>query len=79
MVYTFFEGFYAQDSVVMKSVFHETPIIQTPGKGTNGDTELRNETLEKVLKGIVFIPLKTNFKEVLHDYMIKIDGDMANT
>jgi hypothetical protein len=60
----------------MKSVFHETP---TPGKGTNGDTELRNETLEKVLKGIVFIPLKTNFKEVLHDYMIKIDGDMANT
>lgn len=77
-VETFFEGFHARDSVVMKSVFHEQPVIQTIGRNKEGETRLVNEELEKVLKGIVSIPLGTNFKEVLHDYVVKIDGDMAN-
>lgn len=78
VVNTFFEGFHARDSTVMKSVFHEDPVVQTIGKTKDGETKLVNEELEKVLKGIVSIPLETNFKEVLHDYVIKIDGDMAN-
>ncbi|WP_029033448.1 nuclear transport factor 2 family protein [Salinimicrobium terrae] len=78
VVDTFFEGFHARDSIIMKSVFHEAPVVQTIGKTKNGETKLVNEELGKVLKGIVTIPLKTEFKEVLHDYIIKVDQDMAN-
>lgn len=75
---TFFEGFHARDSVIMKSVFYEEPVVQTIGRTKEGETKLVTEELEKVLKGIVSIPLETNFKEVLHDYEIKIDGNLAN-
>ena len=78
VVDTFFEGFHARDSMIMKSAFHEDPVVQTIGRTKEGETKLVNEELEKVLKGIVSIPLETEFKEVLHDYVIKIDGDMAN-
>ena len=78
VVDTFFEGFHARDSTIMKSAFHEDPVVQTIAKTKEGETKLVNEELEKVLKGIVSIPLETTFKEVLHDYVIKIDGDMAN-
>ena len=78
VVNTFFEGFHARDSIIMKSVFYKDPVVQTIGKTKEGETKLVNEELEKVLKGIVSIPLETEFKEVLHDYVIKIDGDMAN-
>ncbi|MFD2518482.1 nuclear transport factor 2 family protein [Salinimicrobium flavum] len=75
---TFFQGFHARDSVVMKSVFHEDPIVQTIGRTKEGEVKLVNEELGKVLKGIVAIPLETEFKEVLHNYEIKIDGEMAH-
>ncbi|WP_324719263.1 nuclear transport factor 2 family protein [Salinimicrobium sp. HB62] len=78
VVNTFFEGFHARDSLIMKSVFHKEPVVQTIAKTKEGDTKLVHEELAKVLKGIVSIPLETSFKEVLHDYVIKIDGDMAN-
>ncbi|MCY2686888.1 nuclear transport factor 2 family protein [Salinimicrobium sp. TH3] len=78
VVETFFEGFHARDSTLMKSVFHEDPVIQTIGRSKNGQTVLVKEELQQVLKGIVSIPLETDFKEVLHDYVIKIDGEMAN-
>ena len=78
VVDTFFEGFHARDSIMMKSAFHEDPVVQTIAKTKEGETRLVNEELKNVLKGIVSIPQETKFKEVLHDYIIKIDGDMAN-
>jgi hypothetical protein len=78
VVETFFEGFHSRDSTIMKSVFHKSPVIQTIGRSKTGGTVLVREELQKVLKGIVGISLKTDFKEVLHEYVIKIDGDMAN-
>lgn len=78
VINTFFEGFHARDSVVMKSAFHEQPVIHSIGRTKEGKTKLMNEELNKVLRGIVSIPLETNFKEVLHDYKIRVDGDMAN-
>lgn len=77
-VETFFEGFHARDSVVMKSVLAEGVVVQTIGKSKTGEIRLLNEEIGKVLKGIVSIPLETTFKEVIHDYEIKIDGNMAN-
>ena len=77
-VVTFFEGFHARDSVIMKSVLAEGVVVQTIGKAKSGETKLHQEDVHKVLKGIVSIPLETEFKEVIHDYDIRIDGSMAN-
>lgn len=77
-VETFFEGFHARDSVLMKSVLAEEVIVQTIGKAKSGETKLHQEEIHKVLRGIVSIPLETEFKEVIHDYKIRIDGSMAN-
>ncbi|MGB7841458.1 MAG: nuclear transport factor 2 family protein, partial [Salinimicrobium sp.] len=75
---TFFEGFHARDSVMMKSVLREGVVVQTIGRNQEGELMLQQEELHKVLKGIVSIPLETTFKETLHSYEIKIDGAMAN-
>lgn len=77
-VETFFEGFHARDSVLMKSVLAEEVIVQTIGKAKSGETKLHQEEIHKVLRGIVSIPLETEFKEIIHDYKIRIDGSMAN-
>lgn len=77
-VETFFEGFHTRDSVVMKSVLAEEVIVQTIGKTKSGETKLHQEEIHKVLRGIVSIPMETEFKEVIHDYQIRIDGNMAN-
>lgn len=78
VIETFFEGFHARDSVMMKSVFIEDPVVQTIGKSRTGQILLVNQELDKVLKGIVSIPRETTFKEVLHDFQIRTDGNMAN-
>lgn len=78
VVETFFEGFHARDSMVMKSVFHEQPVIQTIGRTKEGEIKLINQELGQVLRGIVGIPSETSFKEKIHTYIIKIDGEMAN-
>ncbi|MEG9326576.1 nuclear transport factor 2 family protein [Salinimicrobium catena] len=75
---TFFEGFHARDSVIMKSVLADDVVVQTIGKAKSGEIKLHQEDIHKVLNGIVSIPLETSFKEVLLDYQIKIDGNMAN-
>ena len=75
---TFFEGFHARDSIMMKSVLAEDVVVQTIGETKTGEVKLRGEDIHKVLKGIVSIPLETTFHEVIHEYEIKIDGPMAN-
>lgn len=75
---TFFDGFHARDSVVMKSVLNDKVIVQTIGKAKTGKTDLVVEDIHEVLKGIVSIPLETDFKEVLHAVEIKTDGPMAH-
>lgn len=74
---TFFEGFHARDSIVMKSILADDVVIQSIGRDKSGEIALTGEDVHKMLKGIVGIPLKTDFKEVLHSYDIKVDGAMA--
>lgn len=77
-VETFFEGFHARDSIIMKSVLADKVVVQTIGKAKSGEIKLHHEDIHKVLKGIVSIPLETSFKEVINGYDIRIDGAMAN-
>lgn len=75
---TFFEGFHARDSVMMKTTLDERVVVQTIGKAKSGELQLHHEKISEVLKGIVSIPSEMTYKEVLHGYEIKIDGAMAN-
>ena len=75
---TFFEGFHARDSTIMKSVLSDDVVVQTIGRSKTGETVLIQEEIEKVLRGIVSIPSEMTFKESLHSFDIKIDGPMAN-
>jgi hypothetical protein len=74
---TFFEGFHARDSVVMKSVLTDATIVQTVAKNKQGEVVLTTDDLHKMLKSIVGIPLNTSFKEVLHSFDIEVDGSLA--
>ncbi len=78
IIETFFEGFHARDSLIMKSVMADEIMIHTIGKDKTGELELVQEEPGRVLRGIISIPLETDFKEVLHSYNIQNDGAMAN-
>lgn len=78
VINTFFEGFHARDSVLMKSVVHDKVIMQSIGKNQQGQAILHHEDFSKFLKSIVSIPATTNFREDLHSYSIQVDGNMAS-
>ena len=77
VVNTFFEGFHARDSIIMKSVVNDGLLMQSVAKDPQGKTILNTQDFSKFLKSIVSIPATTNFKEQLHSYNIEIDGEMA--
>jgi len=77
-VETFFEGFHAQDSLRIRSVMADSVIMQSIGRSKEGETVIHNETFGNFLKSIVSIPAGTSFREELHSFEIKVDGNMAN-
>ncbi|NAS13437.1 nuclear transport factor 2 family protein [Poritiphilus flavus] len=74
----FFDGFHKQDSIIMKQTVSEEPILQTIGKNKEGETLVRTEKFEKLIKSIVSIPDSVKFQEKLLSFNIQIDGAMAN-
>ena len=75
---TFFEGFHAQDSMLMKSVVADRVVMQSTGRNKEGKTMFRETEFSKFLKGIVTIPDSIPFREEITGYSIQIDGTMAN-
>ena len=75
---TFFEGFHMQDSLKIRSVMADSVIMQSIGKSKEGETVIHNEDFGNFLKSIVSIPSGTSFKEKLHSYEIRVEGNMAN-
>lgn len=74
----FFEGFHAQDSLLIKEEVSDNVIIQTIGKDENGNTIVKQQLFSEFLKSIVSIPTATKFEEVITNYSIQVDGPMAN-
>ena len=75
----FFEGFHAQDTLKMRSVMGEDPIMQSIGiLKPEGEVELRSEEFSNFLKSMATIPKEMKFEEKIHSYEIKVDGKMAN-
>jgi hypothetical protein len=75
---TFFNGFHAQDSVLMRSTIGENPVLQTIGKNEGGEMVLRAQVFDRLIKSIVSIPDTVKFKEKIKSYSIQVDGAMAN-
>lgn len=77
VITTFFEGFHAKDSIVMKSVCTDTMILQSISESSKG-TELKNQSPKDFYRSIASIPATTQFEERILDYSIQIDGAMAH-
>ncbi|MDP5229404.1 MAG: nuclear transport factor 2 family protein [Cellulophaga sp.] len=75
---TFFKGFHAQDSVLIKSVLSSNVIMQRIGKDELGKVTIIPQKITDFLKSIVSIPKTMKFEEKILSYSIQIDGDMAN-
>lgn len=78
IVETFFEGFHAQDSMTIRKAVHEEVRMQSIGKNRTGKVKLSNQDFNEFLVAICSIPETTSFKEVIHNYEVKMDGKMAN-
>lgn len=78
VIETFFEGFHARDSMLMKSVVNDQVVMQSISKNSEGEVTLNHEDFNKFLRSVMAIPSNINFREELHSYSINIDGSMAN-
>lgn len=77
VIETFFKGFHAKDSIVMKSVCSDKLILQSIISNVKG-TNLINENSKDFYRSIATIPVATLFEEKLLDYTIQVDGAMAH-
>lgn len=75
---TFFEGFHAKDSIKIKGTISKDVVIQTIVETENNDITVKNEELVTFLQSIVRIPKTTQFREIIKDFSIQIDGPMAH-
>ncbi|WP_374504854.1 nuclear transport factor 2 family protein [Flavobacterium sp.] len=77
VIETFFQGFHAKDSIVMKSVCSDKLILQSIISNVKGN-KLINENSKDFYRSIATIPVATLFEEKLLDYTIQVDGAMAH-
>lgn len=75
---TFFEGFHAKDTVLIKKTVSDQIITQTIDARKNSKIALRTEDFSKFLNSISSIPDSINFQEKILSFNIQIDGTMAN-
>ena len=75
---TFFKGFHAQDSIVMKNTVVDGIIAQTIGTKKDGSKILKTEDFGLFLNSILRIPDSVDFQEKILSFNIQIDGAMAH-
>ncbi len=75
---TFFEGFHKGDTTLMKTVMMGKFMTQTAFKNKEGKDVLRTDDSSKLIEAIGKRPADLKWDERLKDYIIKVDGNMAN-
>jgi Putative lumazine-binding len=75
---TFFEGFHKGDTTLMKTVMMGKFMTQTAFKNKEGKDILRTDDSSKLLEAIGKRLADQKWDERLIDYIIKVDGNMAN-
>ena len=77
VIVTFFKGFHAKDSTIIKSVCAENMILQSIAESSKG-TQLKNQSSKDFYHSIASIPPTILFEEKLLDYSIQVDGAIAH-
>ncbi len=77
VVITFFKGFHAKDSIIIKSVCAENMILQSIAESSKG-SQLKNQIPQDFYRSIATIPATILFEERILDYSIQVDGAMAH-
>lgn len=75
-IQTFFEGMYARDTVMIKSVCVDGMALHSVGIGAKG-TKFTTESVREFYKGIAGVPKTEVFEEKLLSYAIHQDGAVA--
>lgn len=77
VVVTFFKGFHAKDSTIIKSVCAENMILQSIAESSKG-SQIKNQNPQDFYRSIATIPSTMLFEERVLDYSIQVDGAMAH-
>lgn len=77
VIVTFFNGFHAKDSTIIKSVCVENMILQSIAESSKG-SQIKNQIPQDFYRSIATIPSTMLFEEILLDYSIQVDGAMAH-
>lgn len=77
VIVTFFKGFHAKDSTIIKSVCAKNMILQSIAESSK-DSQIKNQSPQDFYRSIATIPSTMLFEERLLDYSIQVDGAMAH-
>ena len=77
VVVTFFKGFHAKDSTIIKSVCAENMILQSIAESSKG-SQIKNQNPQDFYRSIATIPSTMLFEERVLEYSIQVDGAMAH-
>ncbi len=74
----FFDGFHKGDTLIMNSVLSPNAILQSASKNREGVDVLENTHFGNFKKSIASRPSDQVWKEVIIDYTVSIDGNLAH-
>lgn len=74
---SFFEGFHARDTVIIKSVCADKMILHSIAENAKG-AKLSDESVNDFYNSIATIPSNIDFQEKILSYSIQFDGAMAH-
>jgi len=74
----FFEGFHKGDTLTMRSVIAANAVLQTAAKMRDGSDAIDSTDIHTLLKAIADRPSDQVWEEVLLDYKISVDGNLAH-
>lgn len=77
VIVTFFKGFHAKDSTIIKSVCAENMILQSIAESSKG-SQIKNQIPQDFYRSIATIPSTMLFEERVLEYSIQVDGAMAH-
>ena len=77
VIVTFFKGFHAKDSTIIKSVCAENMILQSIAESSKG-SQIKNQNPQDFYRSIATIPSTMLFEERVLEYSIQLDGAMAH-
>jgi len=78
LIDTFFEGFHKRDTLIMNTVLGPNVTLQSASKNGEGVDAIESSNFNNFKRSIATRPSDQVWKEVLLDYKVSIDGNLAH-